>query len=174
LEKETQQGHKMKLAINQETKRDYVEFSFHLPIADLFYEKWDEDPLKPDGKELNFICDLLRIKIEKEKIEEKFWGHENSVEVFHGAKNPETFIYFDLARDPQDQCMMIHLGVRCNRELDEKVRDKLLELYKKLTPRSNFEIDYFNQSLYAQAFNSDFHFYGLEKNTGRKLNHHHL
>jgi hypothetical protein len=164
----------MKLAINQETKRDYVEFSFHLPIGDLFYEKWDEDLLKQDGKQLNFICDLLQIKIEKEKIEQKFWNQENSVEVFHGLSDIETFIYFDLARDPQDQCMMIRLGVRCNRELDVKVRDKLLELYKKLTPRSNFEIDYFNQFLYAQVFDSDFHFYGLEKNKGRKLYHHNL
>jgi hypothetical protein len=164
----------MKLAINHETKIDYVEFSFHLPILDLFYERWDEDPLKPDRKEIDSICDLLQIKIEKEKIEKKFYDQENSVEVFHGISNSETFIYFGLARDPQDQCMMIHLGVRCNRELDEKVRDKLLELYKKLTPRSNFEIDYFNQSLYAQVFDSDFHFYGLEKNRERKLNHHNL
>jgi hypothetical protein len=164
----------MKLAINHEMKKNYVEFSFHLPIADLFYERWDEDPLKRDGKEINSIGDLLHIKIDKAKIEKKFRSQENSVEVFHGTLNIETFIYFDLERDPQDQCMMVHLGVRCSRELDEKVRDKLLELYKKLTPRSNFEIDYFNQSLYAQVFDSDFHFYGLEKNKGRKLNHHNL
>jgi hypothetical protein len=164
----------MKLVINHETKRDYVEFSFHLPIADLFYDRWDEDPLKPDGKEINSICDLLHVKIEKEKIEKKFYDQENSAEVYHGISNSEVFIYFDLSRDPLDQCMMIHLGVRCTCELDEKVRDKLLELYKKLTPRSNFEIDYFNQSLYAKVFDSSFHFYGLEKNKGRKLNHYNL
>ena len=164
----------MKLEINHKTFYNYVEFSFCLPINDLFYEKWDEDKPKPDGKEITRVSNTLGATFDKGQIEKDYWNQTNSVEVYHSKGNKEVFIMFDLIRDPYDQCDMISIGIRCDRRDDNEVRDILLALYKKGNPRSNFEIDYFNRSLYRQIFNSDFYFYKKEENRGRKINHHNL
>jgi len=140
----------------------------------LFYEIWDTIDLKPDGKEIGFITKLLDIKWNKEKIEKDYWDETNEVQVYHSSDDREIFVYFDMIRDPYDQCDMISLGIRCHRDSDNIVRDKLLELYLKSSPRSNFQIDYFNQSLYMTVFNSDFYFYKREENKNRKLVHFNL
>jgi DNA adenine methylase len=164
----------MKLEINYTTIDNYVEFSFCLPINDLFYEKWDEDKPKPDGKEITSISKTLRATFDQGEIEKDYWGQTNNVEVYHSKDDKEVFIMFYLIRDPYDQCDMIYIGVRCNRRDDIEIRDVLLSLYKKGNARSNFEIDYFNQSLYRQIFNSDFYFYKKEQNINRRINHHNL
>ncbi len=140
----------------------------------MFYEIWDTIDLKPDGKEIGFITKLLDIKWNKEKIEKDYWDETNEVQVYHSSDDREIFVYFDMIRDPYDQCDMISLGIRCHRDSDNIVRDKLLELYLKSSPRSNFQIDYFNQSLYMTVFNSDFYFYKREENKNRKLVHFNL
>ncbi|MFN5416203.1 MAG: hypothetical protein ACK5B9_04040 [Flavobacteriia bacterium] len=164
----------MNFNFNQQTIYEYVEFSFCLPINDLFYEKWDDDFLKADGKEIFFVSNTLGIILDKEKIENNYWEETNNVEVFHSSQDIETFIYFDLIRDSYDQCDMVFLGVRCNKKFDNLVRGKLLELYSKRNPRSNFQIDYFNQTLYRNTFNSDFYFYKLDKNKNRSIFNHNL
>ena len=164
----------MKLEINHKTIYNYVEFSFCLPINDLFYEKWNEDRPKPDGKEIASIANILKVTFDKGQIEKDYWDQTNNVEVFHSKDDKEVFIMFDLIRDPYDQCDMIYMGIRCSRTDDNEIRDILLSLYKKRDPRSNFEIDYFNQSLYRQIFNADFYFYKKERNKNRKINHHNL
>lgn len=164
----------MKLEINHPTIYNYVEFSFSLPINDLFYEKWDANVLKPDGHEINGIADVLAVPINKPQVEKDYWNNTDNVEVYHSDNDREVFIMFDLIRDPYDQCNMIHLGVRCLRNNDEEIRDRLLHLYKKRNPRSNFQIDYFNQSIYRKIFGSDFYFYKLEENKNRRINHHNL
>ena len=164
----------MKLEINHKTIYNYVEFSFCLPINDLFYEKWDEAKPRPDGKEIADVSQILGVTFDKGQIERDYWAETNNVEVYHSNVDKEVFIIFDLIRDPYDQGDMIVIGIRCNRENDEEIRDRLLSLYKKRDPRSNFTIDYFNQSLYRKVFNSDFYFYKNEKNKNRKINHHNL
>lgn len=164
----------MILEINHKTKYKYVEFSFCLPINDLFYEICDTIDLKPDGKEIDFITKLLDIKWNKEKVEKDYWDDTNEVQVYHSSVDREIFVYFDMIRDPHDQCDMIFIGIRCHRDSDSIVRDKLLELYLKSSPRSNFQIDYFNQSLYMTVFNSDFYFYKREENKNWKLVHFNL
>jgi hypothetical protein len=164
----------MNLEINHQTIYNYVEFSFSLPINDLFYEKWDENVLKLDGHEINGIADVLNVPINNTQIEKDYWNHTDNVEVYHSNNDREAFIMFDLIQDQYDQCNMIHLGVRCHRSNDEKIRDSLLKLYKKRDPRSNFEIDYFNQSIYRKIFGSEFYFYKQEENKNRRINHHNL
>lgn len=164
----------MKLEINHTIIYNYVEFSFCLPIGDLFYEKWDEDSLKTDGKEIRSISTILNATFDKEEIETNYWDKTNNVEVYHSRDDKEVFIMFDLIRDLYDQCDMIYIGVRCNRRDDNIIRDVLLSLYKKSSPRSNFGIDYFNQSLYRRIFNSDFYFYKEERNKNRSIIHHNL
>lgn len=154
--------------------KNYVEFSFCLPINDLFYEKWDDIQPKPDGREIKQINSILNTNIDIAYIEQNYWDETNNVEVYHSVDDREVFIYFDLIRDIYDQCDMIYLGIRCNIEKEIEIRDILLSLYKKRNPRSNFNIDYFNQSFYHKVFNSDFYFYKTEINKDRKMLHHGL
>jgi len=118
----------MKLEINHTTIYNYVEFSFCLPINDLFYEKWDEDKPKPDGKEITTISTTLNVTFDKEQIEKNYWDKTNNAEVYHSRDDKEVFIMFDLIRDPYDQCDLIYIGVRCNRRYDNEIRDALLSL----------------------------------------------
>jgi hypothetical protein len=153
------------LTFDPNTLLDFVEFSFSLPADDLFYLKW-EDNLTKSGKEIKEICEVLKIDIDLEFAENSYWEKENNdVYVFHSRANTNTFLLFDFLKDHYDQCSMILIAVRVHKDLDVVIRDLLFNLYKKSSPRTNFQIDYFNHMFFRQVFNSSFFFY--EQKTGQ-------
>ena len=78
-------------------------------------------------------------------------------------------------RDQYDQCDMVFLGVRLNRIYEKRIFELMLALYFKTKgPCSNFQIDFFNQSLYRIVFDEDYYFYKQEKYKNRELIHYHL
>lgn len=160
-----------KLEFNPYTVLDFVEFSFCLPVFDLFYLKW-EDNLTKSGKELKEICQILKIEIDVEFIESEYWKEDNNnVFIFHSKTSVNNFILLDLLKDDYDQCNMITIAVRVHKDFDIIIRDLLLTLYKKSSPRSNFQIDYFNNHYYRQVFHSSFYFYQQKIELNRKQLH---
>ena len=167
----------MKLEFDYKKTKNYIEYSFLLPINSLFYKKWDVenvDELENDDEVISELTDILKISFNKEIVENNYWNEKNTVEVFHG-NNPENFIYFDLIIDPYDQCNMIFFGVRLERIYENRIFELMLKLYFETNgPCSNLEIDFFNQTLYHIVFSEEFYFYKQEKYNGRKLIHHNL
>lgn len=153
----------MKLEVNFSNCENYVEYSFHLPIGDLFYVCWDDDIPVPDGHEIEGIVKILEINVDLKKVEENYWLPINNVEVYHSHKDANTFLYLDLETSDYDQCEMIFIGVRCCKRVEKQILEILLRLYKKNSPRSNLNIDYFNYGLYLKVFRSEFYFYPNEK-----------
>ncbi|MDX2360162.1 MAG: hypothetical protein QNK23_05120 [Crocinitomicaceae bacterium] len=164
---------KLELKINNITILDYVEFSFALPFGDLFFEDWNENDWKKDGKQINEISEDLCIPFDFEYLDGRFENDSIDVEVFHKPNDSEEFISIEFADDPTDQCGMVILGVRCLKEKENKIRESLFDLYKKGQPRSSFSIDYFNQTLYRRTFGSDFYFYKDQKPLRKRKQYHH-
>lgn len=163
----------VELKINWQTIQNYLEFSFALPFGDLFFENWNYDEWKKDGKEINTVSEYLKIPIDFKYLFNKFENESIDIDVFHNPNNLEEFISVEFVDDPTDQCGMVVLGVRCLKNKEKKIIEILFELYKKRQPRSNFNIDYFNQSNYKRTFNSDFYFYECQKPKGRRKQFHH-
>lgn len=163
------------LEVDYIKSKNYIEYSFALPILSIFYEDWsveNSNDLVLDTSIIDKIADILNIKFDRIRIEENYWAETNNVEVFHG-ENIENFLFFDLGIDPYDQCNMVVLGVRLERKYEKEIFDLMLSLYHRSQgPCSNLQVDYFNQSLYRTVFNENFYFYKDKKYENQKLIHH--
>jgi len=131
---------------------EFVELEFALPFYEMYFpDTYNDNKLPKNPFELRKLAEELHIRLDTDflfKTYEQTEYGKGDIFVFYSQQSKDTFIYFDLLKDEHDQMNMIVLGVRVPIADREKIREKLWELYFKSTTRSDFQEDYFNQSLW--------------------------
>lgn len=136
---------------------EYVELQFMLPFYEMYFpDTWNDNNLKRNPFELLELCKCLNIKLDTDFLYNEYESTENkkgNIYIFYSNNNKNFFIYFDFLKDEYDQMAMVLLGVRVKTIDKKRIKDILKKLYFKSTTRSDFQEDYFNQSLYSVATN---------------------
>ena len=135
-----------------------MEMEFAMPFYELYFpDTWNDNNLSKNPFELIELSQMLNINIDTDflfKIYDETEFKKGDVYIFYQNDNIEIFIYFDLLKDEFDQMAMINFGVRVKTEIKYQVKEILKKLYFKSTTRTDFQEDYFNQSLNRIASNS--------------------
>ena len=155
---------------------NYVEFSFGACFYEFFNVGGSNWTTELSGHELDELLTILNIKWDRQYIIDKYTdSNYHNVEVFHCTSEEHVFAYFDLVKDPYDQMDSFVLGIRCNKNVEVEILDKLLSIYRKLKWSTPLIYDIHNNSLYYKVFQSYFYFYQSQyTENSRKLIHHNL
>lgn len=139
-------------------KPEYLEIEFAMPFYELYYpDLYNDNKLPKNPFELEELCNLMDTAIDFNKLYylyESYKSNEGEILIFHSNSNNERFIFIDLFKDLHDQMNMVKLGVRIKELEKEQIRKVLEKLYFKSTTRSDWQEDYFNQSLWRTAQNN--------------------
>jgi hypothetical protein len=132
---------------------EFVEISFKMPFYDIYFEdhSWDEDKYEKEPTELMELCDALAIEIDTNFLYEEYSKNiyaGGDIYVFYTVKNNNTFIYFDLIREPTDQSGMVFIGIKFLFADFVKIKEKVLALYFKAKIHTDLTEDYFQNKLH--------------------------
>ena len=131
---------------------------FAMPFYELYFpDTWNDNNLEKNPFELIELSQELNIKLDIDFLFKTYEDTEykkGDIYVFYQNNNKEIFIYFDLLKDEFDQMAMITFAVRIKTDIKNQVKDILMKFYFKSTTRSDFQEDYFNQSLNRIVTNS--------------------
>jgi hypothetical protein len=136
-------------------KTEYVELEFSMPFYEMYFpDTWNDSNLPKNPFELTELCDSMSIILDTDFLYKEYEAtkyKKGDIYIFYPDNNSNIFIYFDLYKDQYDQMAMIVLGVRIKTVNKSIIKPILEKLYFKSTTRSDFQEDYFNQSLYRVA-----------------------
>ena len=136
-------------------KPDYLEIEFAMPFYELYYpDLYNDNKLQKNPFELEELCQKLNTKIDFEllyKTYETTKDEEGEIMVYHSFETEERFIYIDLLKDKYDQMNMVTIAVRIKYSEKKSIKETLEKLYFKSTTRSDWQEDYFNQSLWQKV-----------------------
>ena len=136
---------------------EYVELKFMMPFHEMYFaDTWNDNELPKNPFELIELSDYLNIKLDTDFLYNEYEltnYKKGDIYIFYPSDRKDIFIYFDLFKDEYDQMAMILLGVRLKTVNKKNIKDILKKLYFKSTTRTDFQEDYFNQSLYRVATN---------------------
>jgi hypothetical protein len=141
----------------------YIEFSFHLPFFDLTHVSWasiDSSKERGDNHEIMAIAQWLDVALDTDVLLQRYGKQAldtGDVYVYYNANNPQIFLYFDLHKDPTDQCSMIQFGLRCPFEQREMAMKLIEPLFYKSGPRSPLMMDTYNDILLRNVETPDFY-----------------
>lgn len=138
-------------------KPEYLEIEFAMPFYELFYpDLYNDNKLPKNPFELEELCELMGTSIDFDQLYclyESYKDNEGEILIFHSNSTNERFIFIDLFKDMYDQMNMVKLGVRIKEQEKDLIRGVLEKLYFKSTTRSDWQEDYFNQTLWRTAKN---------------------
>jgi len=164
---------KNKLIKSNETMHNYVENSFCLPYYELLYKEWLGDSENMIDEPLfQVLVDTLRINVDKKIIEKRRVEKGKIIDTFHSLSDVGIFLYIDHFKDPTDQNDMVKVAIRYKKISIKEIEPLFFKLYEKSSPRCNFEIDYWNQSVYNIIFNSEFYLSRVDSFRGYKIYNH--
>lgn len=136
-------------------KPDFLEIEFAMPFYELYYpDLYNDLKLPKNPFEMEELCLKLNTSIDFEllyKTYETARDEEGEIMVYHSDESDEVFIYIDLLKDKYDQMNMVTIGVRIREIEKESIRETLEKLYFKSTTRSDWQEDYFNQTLWRKV-----------------------
>lgn len=136
---------------------DYVELEFAMPFYEMYFpDTWNDNKLSKNPFELIELSQKLNIILDTDFLYDSYEVTDyksGDIYLFYQNNNKEIFLYFDLLKDEYDQMAMVNFGVRVKTENKREIKEILKKLYFKSTTRSDFQEDYFNQSLNRVATN---------------------
>jgi hypothetical protein len=136
---------------------EYVEMEFAMPFYEFYFpDTWNDNKLSKKPFELIELAQKLDIVLDTDflyRMYEETEYKNGDIYFFYQNNNKEIFIYFDLLKDEFDQMAMVNFGVRVETQAKGEIKEILKKLYFKSTTRSDFQEDYFNQSLNRIATN---------------------
>jgi hypothetical protein len=136
---------------------DYGEMEFEIPFYEFYFEDiWNDKNQSKNPHELIELSKQLNITLNTDFLYQQYEStaiQKGDIYIFFENNNKEIFIYFDLLKDEYDQMAMVTFGVRIKTETKREIKEILKKLYFKSTTRSDFQEDYFNQSMNRIATN---------------------
>lgn len=137
-------------------KPEYLEIEFAMPFYELYFpDLYNDNNLPKNPFELLELSNHLNTEVDFDLLFEAYENDSNEGEIFifHDQDSDERFICLDLLKDEYDQMNMITIGVRIRQSDYLETRRILEKLYFKSTTRSDWQEDYFNQTLYRKVNN---------------------
>ncbi len=136
-------------------KPEFLEIEFAMPFYELYYlDLYNDNKLPKNPFELRELCQLLNTEIDFNSLYENYEktkDNEGEIMVYHSTDSDDRFILIDLLKDKYDLMNMVTVGVRIKETEKELIRKVLEKLYFKSTTRSDWQEDYFNQSLWRKV-----------------------
>lgn len=136
-------------------KPGFVEVEFVMPIGEMYFpDCWNANNLPRNPFELSELSSALEIIFDPNFIldtYDKLPIERGDAYVFYSSRSKDIFLYFDLLKDKYDQMTMIQLGVRIPTERLPEIRPLIEKLYFKSTTRSDWQEDYYNQTLWRNV-----------------------